>query len=179
MNGFRIDCDSQDFPGPIETVVLPLLSKYWLVCTQGGPFSTTDKPNFQELDAETCSFIIDVPEFRDTDVHLFRPGVFRRFASLLVVDEWAYLFALDGPEESARQNALRIEECAGDWLSRTFFEAVESSALGFFMYVDGFWEVYLRDQSSHANLLAHGFAEVHSEHWLHDRQGPSHGRTWE
>ncbi len=169
MNGFRINCDSQDFPGPIETVVLPLLSKYWLVCTQGGPFSITDKPNFKELDAETSSFIIDVPEFRGTDIYLFRPGVFPRFAGLLVIDEWTYLFALDGPEESAKRNALKIEKCAGDWLSRTFFEAVESSALGFFAYVDGFWEVYLRE---YANLPAFGFAEVHSDHWLHDRQGP-------
>jgi len=79
MNGFRIDYDSQNFPGPIETVVLPLLSKYWLICTQSGPFSIADKPNFEELDAETSSFMVDVPEFRNTDVHLFRPGVFPRF----------------------------------------------------------------------------------------------------
>ena len=170
MNGFRIDCDSRRFPGSIETAIVPLLSMYWLVCTQAGPFSITDKPNFKELDEETSSFIVDVPEFRDMDVHLFRPGVFPRFAKLLVIDEWDYLFALDGPEESAKKNALKIEECAGEWLSSTFFKAVESSAAGFFLYVDGFWEVYLSDQSS--NLLAHGFTEVHSEHWLHDRKGP-------
>jgi hypothetical protein len=118
------------------------------------------------------SFIVHVPEFGDTDQHLFRSGVFPRFAELLVVDEWTYLFALDGPEESAKQNALKIEGCAGGWLSRTFFEVVESSTLGFFIYVDGFWEVYLQDQSAHANLLAQGFDEVQSEHWLNDLQMP-------
>jgi hypothetical protein len=66
MNGFRIDCDSPDFPGLIERAILPLLSKYWLVCTQAGPFSFTDKPNFEDLEEETSSFIVDVPEFRDT-----------------------------------------------------------------------------------------------------------------
>lgn len=91
MKGFRIDYKSLDFPGPIEKQVLPLFSKYWLVYTQGGPFSITDKPNFEELDGATSSFIVDVPQFKDTDTHLFRPGVFPQFAKLLVVDEWTYL----------------------------------------------------------------------------------------
>jgi hypothetical protein len=171
MNGFHIDCHSLKFPGPIEAAVLPLLSKYWLVCTQGGPFSTTDKPNFEELEAETSSFILDVSEFRDSDLHLFRPGVFPQFLKFLVVDEWTYLFALDGPAESAKKNALELKKCwQDDYLSRAFFGAVATATLGFFMYVDEFWEVYLRDQSSRADLLALGFTEIDSDHWLHDRR---------
>jgi hypothetical protein len=170
MNGLRLDCNSPRFPGPIESGISPLLSKYWLVCTQGGPFSITDKSNFEELAAETSSFLLDVPEFRNSDMHLFRLGVFPQFSEFLVIDEWTYLFALDGPAEFAKRNAVKIGECAGDWLSRAFFEAVESTALGFFIYVDGFWEVYLRDQSSRANLMADGFTEIHSDHWIHDRE---------
>ena len=36
------------------------------------------------------------------------------------------------------------------------------------MYVDGFWEIYLRDISSNANLLANGFSAIESEHWRND-----------
>ena len=172
MNGFRIDCDSPDFPGPIERAILPLLSKYWLICTQAGPFSVTYTPNFEDLEEETSSFIVDVPEFRGTDKHLFRPGVFPRFAKLLVMDEWTYLFALDGPEESAKQNALKIEKCSGNWLSSEFFGTVQSNTLGFFMYGGRFWEIYLRDNPLHMNPLAHGFSEVESKHWLNDGQVP-------
>ena len=155
-------------PRPIELAVSPLLSNFWLVCTQAGPFAITDKPNFEELAVETSSLIVDVPEFRNTDVHLLQPGVFPQFSKFLVIDEWTYLFALEGPLELAKQSALKVEDHARDRPSKTFFEAVESNALGFFMYVDGFWEAYLRDQSSIPNLIGQGFTEIDSDHWLND-----------
>ena len=60
-----------------------------------------------------------------------RPGVVHRFASLLVVDEWTYLFALEGPEEFAIGNALKIDET--NWLSSKFFELVDANTQRFFL----------------------------------------------
>lgn len=171
MDGVRVNCDSNRFPGTIVRAISPLFPRYWLVCTQGGPFSIADKPNFEQLSEEIDSFSVDVPNFRDTDVHLMRPGVFDRFGGLLVVDEWTYLFALDGPEEVAIENALKIDE--SNWLSSRFFEIVESNTLGFFLYVLGFWEIYLPDSSSQTSLFTQNpVSKISSKHWVDDRLAP-------
>lgn len=167
VDGLRINCESNEFPGQIEKAITPLLSKYWLVCPQAGPFSITDKANYEELSAEIDSLIVDVPGLKDTNVHLMRPGVFHRLAPLFVVDEWTYLFALEGPEEFAIENALKIDET--EWLSSKFFEVVEASTRGFFLYVLGFWEIYLPGKLAQADpLMRDATATVDAKHWVDD-----------
>jgi hypothetical protein len=167
MDGLCAYSKSREFPGPIEAAVSHVLRKYWLVSTQSGPFRITDKPNFRQLDDEIDSFTVDVPQFRDTDTSLFRRGIFPKLANILVIDEWTYLLALNGPEEEAVKIAVELVE--GEWLSSKFFEVVESKTLGFFLYASGFWEIYLPDHSLHANLGRLGFGEIQSTKWLKDR----------
>jgi hypothetical protein len=84
MKGLRIDApNARNFKNVFRSVLDDLNRYYWLIDTQSGPFSTTDKPNFRELDAEIDRYRVDVPELRDTSSSLWRPGVFR-FADLLV-----------------------------------------------------------------------------------------------
>jgi hypothetical protein len=67
MQGIRIDCaEPCAFDSLFEPAMAKLAPRYWLIDSQSGPFSITDKPNFRELDALLDTYSVNVPEFKDS-----------------------------------------------------------------------------------------------------------------
>jgi hypothetical protein len=141
MKGIRIDCsERRGFESLFAPVMAEFAARYWMIDGQSGPFSITDKPNFGELDGLLDAYLVNIPDFENSSETLWRPGVFPKFADLLVVDEWTYLLGIDGPEEEALQKAVRISRIPR--FSVEFFTSISSAHALLLVYQDQWWEVY-------------------------------------
>jgi hypothetical protein len=117
-----------------------LAARYWIIDSQSGPFSITDKPNFRELDGLLDTYFVNAPDFENSSETLWRPGIFPKFAELLVVDEWTYLLGIGGPEEDALKKAVQISRTPR--FSDEFFTAISSAHALLLVYPGGWWKVY-------------------------------------
>jgi len=147
MKGLRIDSPNpRKFTKVFDSVMHEFERHYWLIDTQSGPFSTTDKPNFRELDADIKRYYVSVPEFEDSLVGLWRPGILR-FADLLMIDEFTTLVGILGSESEAAASAAAISSRMG--ISLHFFELIQERADFALLHIDGWWEIY----STNLNLM--------------------------
>ncbi len=171
MEGLRLEIDpGLEFPGVLAPTIHQLTSNFWLIDVHSGPFRTTDKPNFFELEAEIERYRVTVAQLEDTSSALWRPEIFPRFESLFWLDEWTYLIALKGPEMSVIRTAGRFFEAR--ILSARFFDLVESEAAAFFLYVGGSWEVYSTDQHLLDELRKQKrVSAIQSGKWLSEKFG--------
>jgi len=141
MKGIRIDCaERRAFGLLFAPVMAELAARYWIIDSQSGPFSITDKPNFRELDGLLDTYFVETPDFENSSETLWRPGTFPKFADLLVVDEWTYLLGIDGPEEDALLKAVQISRTPR--FSDEFFTSISNAHAVLLVYPDGWWEVY-------------------------------------
>jgi hypothetical protein len=155
MKGLRIDApNARNFKNVFRSVLDDLNRYYWLIDTQSGPFSTTDKPNFRELDAEIDRYRVDVPELRDTSSSLWRPGVFR-FADLLVVDEFTYLVGIEGSEKEVVAIVPSLSDAPG--ISPKLFSSLEKNDGAALLHLNECWEVYSTNLS-----LMNRISKMHS-----------------
>jgi hypothetical protein len=140
MKGLRIDTPfSRNFTRVFASVMDEFQGHYWLIDTQSGPFNITDKPNFEELEAETAQYCVPVRELEDSSTGLWRPGILQ-FANILVIDEWTYLFGILGSEDEARKSAVEISALRK--FTPEFFEFIEQRVDLALIHVDGWWEAY-------------------------------------
>ena len=70
-----------------------------------------------------------------------RPGTIPQFADWLVVDEFAYYFAIDAPESEALVRAKVIADHVGD-LSEQFLRDIDQVADLLIVHGNGWWELY-------------------------------------
>ncbi len=128
MKGLRSRDDRTYPPGVFRELFEPLLGEfdrlYWLLDVQSGPFSITDKPNFEKLDVELNAHWVEVPQIENTYASLWRPGIWSRFGGMLVEDEWTYLTGIPGPEAAAIESA-KLFSCVPH-SSPEYFGAVEA-----------------------------------------------------
>lgn len=161
------------FEEVFETVAAKLGECYWLIDTQFGPFSLTDKPNFFELEAELAQYRVKVPALFGTSGGLWRPGIFPKYAGLLVIDEWTYLVGFRGSERDVIRAAEELYE-AMDLTSPHFFDLIGAKAEAFLLHVDGWWEVYSSDWDFLEQLrLGQSVSSIQSEKWLSDGRNAS------
>jgi hypothetical protein len=153
-----------EFPGVLESTIHQLISHFWLIDVQAGPFKITDKPNFSELEAEIERDWVAMPELENTSSSLWRPGIFPRFEELFCLDEWTYLTSLRGSEADAVSAAKDL--FAAQYLSPRFFELVDSIGATFLLYVDGVWEVYSTNHGLLDELRTRkDVSPIHSDKW--------------
>jgi hypothetical protein len=171
MEGLRIEAGPvHQFPGILGSIICRLTAHFWLIDTQSGPFNITDKPNFLELEAEIDQYLVEVPKLESTSSALWRPGIVAHFENLFRLDEWTSLTCLAGPETDAISVATKLD--AAPTLSASFFDLVESEAVAFFLYVDGWWEVYSNDSNLVDELRKQkGVSTIQSAKWLRQQFG--------
>ena len=154
VKGIRIVCaNPRAFESLFAPVMSEIASRYWVIDSQSGRFRITEKPNFRQLEDTLDTYFVNVHDFEDFSETLWRPGVFPKFANLLVVDEWTYLLGIDGPEQDAVRKAIHISRFPR--FSDAFFTAVSSACALLLIFADGWWHVY-----SDATDIFQRFAEL-------------------
>ena len=71
----------------------------------------------------------------------FRPGLVPRLADRLIVDEWSFLYAIEGPDTRAEARATRLASYEGVY-STAFIRNIECYADLLLCHIDGWWEFY-------------------------------------
>ena len=71
----------------------------------------------------------------------FRPGLVPLLAGRILVDEWSFFFAIEGPEHRAADRATRLAGHAGAY-SEAFVRDIECFADLLLWHIDGWWEFY-------------------------------------
>jgi hypothetical protein len=147
VKGLRIDGEQpKNFTRVFASVMREFDRHYWLIESESGPFSITDKPNFAELELSLNRYRVSVSELDYTSSSLWRPGALR-FADLLVIDEWTTFVGILGKEEQATKLATEIFDLQGIFLQP--FERILQKTDCVLIHVDGWWEAY----SGNAMLL--------------------------
>jgi hypothetical protein len=114
---------------------------FWVVDLYSGPFRADWVFASEENEALYERQYWEVPVFRDTGTHGFRPGTIPQLAEYLVLDEWSYYFAIDAAEEVALRRASLLAGHIGD-LSRGFLRGMDEAADLLICHVDGWWEFF-------------------------------------
>jgi hypothetical protein len=136
MKGVRVASES------FLEIYAPLASEaahlYWSFALQAGPFMTGNQP--EHVVAALNRLAVG------PTAAIWRPGVFPRFAPLLVSDEWGYFLALAGPEEKACHSSASLGRLS--WPEDLFV----APAAGLFELLlielePGEWEVYSPHQA--------------------------------
>jgi hypothetical protein len=139
----------------LEVICRPLSTSLtrcsWVIDDQTGPFDSRWIYESPENQALLARQFLDVPECRNSSTTCWRPRTLPKLAGHLIVDEWTYFFAIDAPEEEARQRAGRIARRIGD-LSREFFADLDGLADLFLFHADGWWEFYTARPHWHDRL---------------------------
>jgi hypothetical protein len=131
MKGLRIECES------FVEVFAPIASEaahlYWTMELTSGPFLTAHQP--ENVVSALDRFAVG------SERAVWRPGVFPRFAPLLVSDEWGYFLAVNGPEEQACRSVASVRGL--EWPADLFVgPAVQIVELLLIELEPGEWEVY-------------------------------------
>lgn len=162
MRGLRIEhSHPRRFVEVFGTVIDDLDRFYWLIDTQSGPFNTSDKANWRELDAEIDEYYVRVPQLEDSSAGLWRPGILR-FADLLVIDECTYLVGLLGEQNNviAALNEVLLQRV----ISAQLFDLIQKSESCALLHLYGWWEAYSRNSALMANIAQiEGASETESE----------------
>jgi hypothetical protein len=172
MKGLRLETgDDISF----EQLFAPVMSEFeafhWLLDGQNGPFNYTGRADWASVEAALQPFVI---ESGQTSTSLWRPGVFPRFAGLLLEDEWSYFVGIHGTDAEARR--AMAELMAVPVLSAAYFNLIGQVAQVFLMRVAaGWWEMYPESSPVLAAIRQRkGLVEVDSSVWPH---GPVAGRS--
>ncbi len=140
MEGIRIESEAR-FAEIVSGLSAEIEHLFWLLDLPSGPFDYLARPGWREIDRELEAYYIHVGNGVDTSVSLWRPGIFPKFAPLLIHDEWSYFVGLEGPEDAARAKAEALS-LPGGYLSPEFFEAFQECGQLFALLAHDWWEVY-------------------------------------
>lgn len=136
---------------------------FWHLDLQSGPFDFMGRDDWEAIDGELEALAVETGEAPPGT--LWRPGVFPRFAPLLVHDEWGYHLGLEGPEAAAVSSA-RALSAGADYTSPDFFAAFADRGVLFALLAPDGWEIYSPRRAWLARLAREWNAEpVDSSHW--------------
>ena len=110
MKGLRIDVPaySRKFTSVFGSMLDDFSRHYWFIDGYG-PFSTSDKANFRELDTELERYSVEIYGIDYGPPGLWKPGTLPWAAELLVVDEGTTLVGILGDETKASALAAALD----------------------------------------------------------------------
>ena len=159
MKGIRIN-SALRFERTFEPCLDAFSSFYWLLELPAGPFAYTHLSGFEEIDAELDRYLVG-------ETRLWRPGIFPRFAKLLVHDEWSYHVALLGDENEAIRIVTELNTTR--WLSPEFFKLIEEKTELLLVHINGWWEVYsTREEWVYRFRKLASVSDLDSSHFQHE-----------